>query len=89
MLHEILQKDVNFFSEERKFVAFFLKLILVKFCFIYFFLMENQSLERASFWTPNPAQTRNLLLKPYLGLKAKFTEWVKICANAGICCIAE
>ena len=49
MLHEILQKDVNFFSEERKFVAFFLKLILVKFCFIYFFLMENQSLERASF----------------------------------------
>ena len=31
--------------------------------------------------SPKP-QARHLFLKPYLGLKAKFTEGVKICATA-------
>jgi len=30
--------------------------------------------------SPNPA--RHLFLKPDLGPKAKFTEWVNICTNA-------
>ena len=32
--------------------------------------------------SPNPARARNLFLKPDLGLKAKLTEGVKICATA-------
>jgi len=31
---------------------------------------------------PNPARAQHLVLKPNLGPKAKFTEWVKICATA-------
>jgi len=31
---------------------------------------------------PNPARARYLLLKPDLGLKAKFTEGVQICTTA-------
>ena len=32
---------------------------------------------------PNPVRAWHLFLKPNLGPKDKFTEWVEICANAG------
>jgi len=52
---------------------------------------RQQSRKSASFWSPNPAraqnhkpnlgQSRHLFLKLDLGPKAKFTDWVKICAT--------
>jgi len=55
------------------------------------FMIENKmpisvlhNCKRASFWSPNPAQARHIILKPDLSPKAKFTEWVMICATAGI-----
>ena len=35
------------------------------------------------------ARTRNLILKPDLRPEAKFTEWVEICATAGIGGVAK
>ena len=44
---------------------------------------------RASFWNPIPARALHLFLNPYLGLKTKFTEWIKICTTAGIDDVAK
>ena len=45
--------------------------------------MLEQSCKRASFWSPNPALARHIFLRPRLGSKTKFAEWVKICATVG------
>jgi len=54
--------------------------------------IHTQSCKKASFWnldrpeteitSPNPTRARRLFLKPDLGLKAKVSERVKICATA-------
>jgi len=49
----------------------------------------EQRCKRASFWSLNPARTRHLFLKSDLGPKAKFAEWIKICAIARYWCRSE
>ena len=44
--------------------------------------IPTQSCKRALFWSPNPARVQHLFLKPDLGVKAKFTKGVEICATA-------
>jgi len=59
------------------------RLLIVAFYFVTHISIGDRVFERASFLSPNPTRARPLFLKRDLRSKAKFTEWVVICATAG------